>query len=56
MALSEIDLMEKAYLEEYNRLAAKDTAEGKDFNNLAIEELKKARHWFNYMRTNEKLY
>jgi hypothetical protein len=48
--------MEKAYIDEYNLIAAKDKAEGKDFNFLAYEELKSAKHMFQYLRTNEKLY
>ena len=56
VALSEIDLLEKAYIEEYKLIAAKDVAEGKDFNGLAYEELKKSKYFFQYMRTNEKLY
>ena len=32
--------MEKAYIDEYNLIAAKNKAEGKDFNYLAYDELK----------------
>ncbi len=56
VVLSDIDIMEKAYIDEYNLIAAKDKAEGKDFNFLAYEELKSAKHMFQYLRTNEKLY
>ena len=29
---------------------------GKDFNNAAFEEMKKARYYFEYLRTTEKMY
>ena len=48
--------MEKAYIDEYNLIAAKNKAEGKDFNYLAYDELKAAKHMFQYLRTNEKIY
>lgn len=40
--LTNIDLIEKEYLEEYDRILKKDKAEGKDFNILAYNDLKKA--------------
>lgn len=40
--LTNIDLIEKEYLEEYDRILQKDKAEGKDFNILAYNDLKKA--------------
>jgi len=40
--LTNIDLIEKEYLEEYDRILRKDKAEGKDFNILAYNDLKKA--------------
>jgi len=49
--IDEIDSMEKLYLEEYHKVYDKDKEAGKDLNNLAIEELKRAHYFFEYMRT-----
>jgi hypothetical protein len=37
--VSSIDLMERAYQEEYQKLIEKDKLEGRDFNYIAWEEL-----------------
>ncbi len=52
--VSEVDQMEKAYNQEYDLLVEKDKAEGKDFNWLAFEEMKKAQYFFKFLRDNEK--
>jgi len=49
--VDEIDEMQKVYLEEFDKVYQKDKANGKDLNNLAIEELKRAHYFFEYMRT-----
>ena len=56
MVVSEIDQLEKTFMEEYDRVYAKDQQANKDLNRLAINELKKAHYIFAYMRTSEKLY
>ena len=56
MVLSEIDELEKTFMDEYDKLYAKDQKDNKDLNRLAIAELKKAHYFFAYMRTSEKLY
>lgn len=56
MVVSEIDQLEKTFMEEYDRVYAKDQQANKDLNRLAINELKKAHYFFAYMRTSEKLY
>lgn len=53
--IDEIDQMEEDYLNEYEKLFVKDTENNKDFNMLALEELKQARYFFAYLRTQEKL-
>ena len=52
----EIDEMQKVYLDEFHKVYEKDKAAGKDLNNLAIEELKRAHYFFEYMRTSQRLY
>ena len=54
--ISEIDQMEQKYLTEYDKLYAKDQADNKDLNKLALEELKKAQYFFAYLRSSERLY
>ncbi len=48
--------MEKAYEKEYEMLVEKDKADGKDFNWMAFEEMKKAQYFFKFLRDNEKEY
>jgi len=38
--LTKIDLLEREYMEEYDKIINKDKAEGKDFNMLAMMNLK----------------
>ena len=54
--LDEIDQMEKTFEEEYDKVYAKDKDANKDLNILALEELKQAKYFFAYLRTQEKLY
>ncbi len=49
--VSAVDLIEKEYLEEYKKIIDKDRELGKDFNNQAYEDMKKARYHFEYLRT-----
>lgn len=48
--------MEHLYLSEYNKVYTKDKSGNKDLNYLAIEELKRAQYFFEYVRTSQKLY
>ena len=48
--MTELDIMEKNYLQEYEKVYLKDQEGNKDLNNLAIEELKRAQYFFAYMR------
>ena len=48
--MTELDMMEKNYLQEYEKVYLKDQEGNKDLNNLAIEELKRAQYFFAYMR------
>ena len=48
--------MEQLYLAEYNKVYTKDKSGNKDLNFLAIEELKRAQYFFEYVRTSQKLY
>ena len=34
----------------------KDESENKDYNSLAHQDMKLAKYWFAYLRTNEKLH
>lgn len=43
-------------MEEYKKITEKDKAMGKDFNNAAYDEMKRNRYYFEYLRTQEKLY
>ena len=54
--LDEIDQMEKTFEEEYDKVYSKDKESNKDLNVLALEELKQAKYFFAYLRTQEKLY
>ena len=42
VVLTNIDLLEREYLVEYDKIIQKDREEGKDFNMLAYNDLKKA--------------
>ena len=48
--------MQDMYYEEYDKVYAKDQTLNKDLNVLAIEDLKKATYFFEYLRTSKKLY
>ena len=54
--MSDIDKLEQAYYEEYQKVLLKDKEKNKDFNVLAYDELKQAKYHFEYLRTQEKLY
>ena len=54
--MSKVDLMERSYMEEYEFIIEKDRAEGKDQNTLAMNELKKAKYFFEYLRKNENMW
>ena len=41
---------------EYQKVYDKDKSENKDLNHLALEELKRAHYFFDYVRTSKKLY
>lgn len=56
MVLTEFEQMEQTYLDEYHKLHAKDKANNKDLNKMALTELKQAHLFFAYMKTSEKLY
>jgi hypothetical protein len=43
-------------MEEYEKVYQKDREGNKDFNKMALLDLKKANLFFAYMRTSEKLY
>ena len=43
-------------MEDYKKVAEKDKALGKDFNNAAYDEMKRNRYYFEYLRTQERLY
>lgn len=54
--MTEIDLMERQYMEEYDKIINFDRKEGKDFNHLALSDLKKAQYYFDYLRKSEKMW
>ena len=54
--MSEIDRLEQEFLNDYHRVAEKDQKDGKDINRLAYNELKRAKYFFEYLRTSEKFY
>ena len=54
--LTNIDLIEREYLLEYDKIIQKDKEEGKDFNMLAYNDLKRAQYYFKYLRESEKMY
>ena len=39
-------MAEKMWIEEYEKIAAKDQGKGKDNNQLAYEQLKRAKYFF----------
>ena len=43
-------------MQEYEKVYTKDKENNKDLNVLAIEELKRAHYFFEYVRTSKKLY
>ena len=54
--MTEIDLMERKYMEEYDKIINFDREEGKDFNHLALADLKRAQYYFEYLRKSQKLW
>jgi hypothetical protein len=54
--MTQIDILEREYLTEYDLIIQKDKEEGKDFNMLAYNDLKRAQYYFKYLRDSEKLY
>ena len=54
--MTEIDLMERKYMEEYDQIINFDRQEGKDFNHLALADLKRAQYYFDYLRKSQKLW
>lgn len=48
--------MEREYMEEYDKMINFDRDEGKDFNHLALSDLKRAQYYFEYLRKNEQIY
>eukprot|EP00347_Sterkiella_histriomuscorum_P001917 403370172 len=55
MEVNEIDMLERMFFEEYKMISEKDKDRNKDFNRLAYEEMKLAKYYFNYLRTQQKL-
>ena len=49
--ISDIDKLEKLFFDEYEKVLSKDDTKNKDFNRVAYEEGKKARYYFEYMKT-----
>ena len=49
--MSPIDEMEKAFFEEYQKVMEKEDSKGRDYNKLVYDEAKKAKYFFEYMRT-----
>ena len=54
--ITQIDEVEKMYMQEYQKVYAKDKENNKDLNHLALEELKRAHYFFEYVRTSKKLF
>lgn len=48
-----VNKLEIEFFEEYEKVMEKDKSMGKDFNKLAYEEAKKAKYFFEYMKTQE---
>lgn len=48
--------MERLYFTEYEKLVLKDKSSGKDFNSKAYDDLRQAKYYFEYLRTQEKFY
>ena len=48
--------MERDYFEEYERIMKKDKERNKDFNMKVFDEMKQIKYYFEYLRTNEKLF
>ncbi len=40
-------------MEEFDKIMEADRKEGKDFNSLALQDLKRAQYYFAYLRKNE---
>lgn len=53
--LSELDQKESNYIQEYNKLVDKDLEQGKDFNLGRLNQMKQAKYYFDFLRTQEKL-
>ena len=41
-------------MEEYDYIVQKDKEQNKDFNKLALQEMKKARYYFDYLREQQR--
>ena len=44
------------YYSEYDKVYSKDRDQNKDINMLALEDLKRATYFFEYLRTSRQLY
>lgn len=51
--MTNIDIIEREYLTEYDLIIQKDKEDGKDFNMLAYNDLKRAQYYFKYLRESE---
>lgn len=49
-------MIERDYLTEYDMIIQKDKEDGKDFNMLAYNDLKRAQYFFKYVRETENQY
>lgn len=54
--MSEIDKMEQAWTEEFHYIMQKDRERNKDLNKHFQDQFTSKKHFFNYLRTQEKLY
>lgn len=54
--MSELDLLERKYLEEYDLIINKDREAGKDFNMIAMDTMQRKRYSFQHLRENEYKY
>lgn len=54
--VSPIDAMERDFFQEYEKVMTKDKETKKDFNLQAFNYMKQTKYYFEYIRTQEKLY
>jgi hypothetical protein len=54
--VSELDLLESQYLEEYHLVINKDREAGKDFNMIAMDTMLRKKYFFQHLRENEYKY